>query len=245
MVVEKTSAQSNRIYTYENIGWLNTFATFNLNPKFGIHTEYQFRRHDLVKNWQQSLLRVGVNYKPREKVLFRLGYAFVETFPYGEIPINSMGKDFTEHRVFEVLQLNQKEGKFEFLHRFMLEQRFIGRYSSNQLNNEDEFPFYNRMRYMLRVQLPLRGNEIKDKTPYLAVYDEIFIGFGKNVVENVFDQNRVGLMLGYSFNKNTRIEAGYLSQIIQFGREINGKNAFQNNQGFIVNANFNLNIYKN
>jgi len=31
--------------------------------------------------------------------------------------------------------------------------------------------------------MPLRGAEIKNKTSYSAAYNEIFIGFGKNVNE--------------------------------------------------------------
>jgi hypothetical protein len=34
------------------------------------------------------------------------------------------------------------------------------------------------------------------------------------------------------------VEAGYLNQVVQFGRQINGRNVFQNNHGLIVNANF-------
>ena len=77
----------------------------------------------------------------------------------------------------------------------MLEQRFVGRYSSPTLNSEDEYLFLNRFRYMFRIQMPLKGKSIKDKIPYLSLYDELFIGFGPNVNENVFDQNRIGLLL--------------------------------------------------
>ena len=95
---------------------------------------------------------------------------------------------------------------------------------------------------MFRLQVPLKGKEIKDKTPYLATYDEIFIGFGKNVNENIFDQNRFGILLGYRFNPSIRIEAGYLNQILQLGREVNNRNVFQQNNGIIVNANFNFDL---
>jgi len=97
---------------------------------------------------------------------------------------------------------------------------------------------------MVRLQVPLKGKEIEDKTPYLALYDEIFIGFGENVNANVFDQNRIGVLLGYRFNKKLRIEGGYLNQTIQFGRQINGQNVFQNNNGLIINANFNIDLTK-
>lgn len=62
---------------------------------------------------------------------------------------------------------------------------------------------------MFRIQLPLKGNSINNKTPYIALYDEVFVGFGKNVNENIFDQNRLGILLGYKLNNSFRIEAGY------------------------------------
>jgi len=236
--------QNNRITTNNNIGWYNFFGTFKISEKFGIHTEYQWRRNEMITEWQQSLLRVGLNYNLNSRVQFRIGYGWIETYPYGEIPLNGMGRDFTEHRIFEMVQLNHKEGIVDFSHRFMLEQRFVGRYSSINETTEDEFPLLNRIRYMVRVQVPLKGNEIKDKTPYLAFYDEVFIGFGKNVNMNVFDQNRIGILLGYRFNKNIRIEGGYLNQTVQLGRQIEGKNVFQNNNGVILNTNLNFDLTK-
>jgi opacity protein-like surface antigen len=234
--------QNNRINTNNNIGWYNYFGTFKVSDKFGIHSEYQWRRNNFINNWQQGLLRVGINYNLNPRVLFRVGYAWIETFPYGEIPLNGLGRDFTEHRIFEMVQLSHKEGIVDFSHRFILEQRFVGRYSSAIVTSEDEFPLLNRMRYMVRLQVPLKGKEIKDKTPYVAVYNEVFVGFGENVNANVFDQNRIGILLGYRFNKNFRIEGGYLNQTLQYGRQINGQNVFQNNNGFIINSNFNFDL---
>ena len=237
-------AQNTRLNHYNTIGWYNSFGTFKLSDKFGLHTEYQWRRNNIITDWQQSVLKVGLNYNLNPRVLFRVGYAWIETFPYGEYPINSLGRDFTEHRVFEMVQLSHKEGIVDLLHRFMLEQRFVGRYSTANLPKEDEFPLVNRMRYMIRLQVPLIGKEIKDKTPYVAVYDEILIGFGKNVSANIFDQNRMGTLVGYRFNKNVKIETGYINQVLQFGRQINGQNVFQHNNGLIVNANFNIALTK-
>jgi hypothetical protein len=93
---------------------------------------------------------------------------------------------------------------------------------------------------MARMQVPLKGKEVKDRTPYMALYDEVFIGFGRNVNANVFDQNRFGLLFGYRFSKQFRLEGGYLSQILQFGREINGQDVFQHNNGIIINALVNI-----
>ncbi len=237
-------SQNTRISNYNNIGWYGYFGNFKLDKKWSIHTEYQWRRDDYISYWQQSLMRLGLNYQIHPKVQLRAGYAWIETFPYGEIPLNGMGKDFTEHRLYEMATINDKVSILELSHRFMLEQRFVGRYSNATLNSEDEFPFLNRMRYMLRLQIPLKGNEIKDKTPYLATYDEVLVGFGNNVNENVFDQNRFGFLFGYRFNSSFRLEGGFLSQIVQLGREVNGRNVFQYNNGLVINSNFNFDLSK-
>lgn len=96
---------------------------------------------------------------------------------------------------------------------------------------------------MYRMQIPLKGKIIDNKTPYAAVYDEVFIGFGKNVNENVFDQNRVGLLLGYQFSPKLKMEGGYISQVAQLPREVNGRNVFQYNNGFIFSVMVNANLH--
>ena len=235
-----TFGQNNRINTYNSIGWYNYFGAFKLSSKLGVHTEYQWRRNNIITDWEQSLLRVGINYNRNPNVLFRIGYAWIETFPYGEFPINGLGREFTEHRIFQMAQVSHKEGAVDLSHRFMLEQRLVGKYSSLDVTKEDEFPLLHRARYMVKLQVPIT----KKNNLYAALYDEIFIGFGKNVNANIFDQNRLGILLGYKFNKSIKIEFGYLNQTLQLGRLIGGQNVFQNNNGLIVNSIFNFDFTK-
>ncbi len=245
-ITNTANAQNTRLNDHNNIGWFAGFATLKFSDKWSAHTEYQWRRENYIQHWQQSLLRLGLNYQLMPKVQLRLGYAWIETFAYGEYPLNSFGKDFTEHRIFQMATLKDDLGRLSVSHRFMLEQRWLGRYSSPELQKEDEFPLLQRLRYMFRMQYPLQGKTLDNNEFYAAAYDEIFIGFGKNVNENVFDQNRIGLLIGYRFNKKCSIEAGYLNQIVQFSREITlpgtntGRNLFQHNSGFIINSYFNL-----
>lgn len=240
-ILSYCGAQNIRANDHNTIGWFNYFGTIKLNTKLSLHTEYQWRRDAIVTNWQQSLLRTGINYQINSKTQLRVGYAWIETFAYGDVAINAFDRDFTEHRLYQMLTMTDKIGFVEFSHRFMLEQRWVGRYSSADLTIEDEFPLLNRARYMFRLQFPLKGNEVKDRTPYLAIYDEIMIGFGKNVGENIFDQNRIGILLGYRFSPKARLEAGYINQILQIGREINSQNLFQYNNGIIINTIFQFN----
>jgi hypothetical protein len=240
LLLNTVFAQNTRLQDRNQIGWFGYFGNFKIAKQYSIHSEYQWRRDNYINDKQQGLFRVGLNYQANAKIQLRIGYAWIETYPYGDFPINGQGKDFTEHRIFQMVTLTDKISKVEVSHRFMLEQRFVGRYTKPELAVEDDYLFLNRLRYMLRIQMPLKGNEITNKTPYLAAYNEVFIGFGENVNENIFDQNRVGLLLGYKFNSNFRVEGGYLNQTVQLGREIEQRNVFQNNNGFVINTFINV-----
>jgi len=231
-------SQNTRIKDSNSIGWYAFIGSVKLDDKWSLAGDIQFRRDNVISDPQQNLFRLGLNRLIYPGVNIRAGYALAETFNYGDIPLNNLGRQFTEHRAYEMLGLSNKVGIAENTHRFMLEQRWIGRYSDASLEKEDEYVYTNRFRYMFRAQIPLKGREITDNTPYAAVYDEVFVGFGKNVNENVFDQNRLGLLIGYRFSPKVRIEGGFLSQIVQLGREVGGRNAFQYNNGLIISTNF-------
>lgn len=239
-----TSAQNTRINDYNTIGWFTNNTTIKFNSKWSVHLEYQWRREHIVTSWQQSLFRTGINYQANNKLLVRVGYAFAGTYNYGDYPLQAAGKYFPENRAFEMVTLSDNSGRIETSHRFMLEQRWIGRYTDPMLEKTDATTFVNRFRYMYRMQMALGKKKIVDKTPYAAIYDEVAIGFGKNVNANVFDQNRLGIIIGYRFNRTFRLEGGYLSQIVQLGRLINNRNVFQYNSGIILNTYINLDFSK-
>jgi len=140
---------------------------------------------------------------------------------------------FPAHRVYEQVVVTANVGKLTVLQRLRLEQRWLGRYASMNTVTPS-YVFLNRLRYMPRLDIPL------GEKWYTAFYNEIFIGFGRNLGENVFDQNRVSILIGYKANKNFRAEAGFLNQTVQLGREIENKNVFQFNNGIIINTYLNF-----
>jgi len=222
-----------RLFENNTIGWYNYFGTIRLSDKWSAHTEFQWRRDELIQSRQQELTRIGINYQAAPNLQLRAGYAWIETAAYGGLPLNAFGKSFTEHRTYQMATVNQSLGTVQLSHRYMVEQRWVGRYSSPSEETEDVFPLTHRLRYMVRAQ-----KSFGPKAPYLAAYNEVMVQFGKNVGENVFDQNRLALLVGYTFSPTVRIEGGYLNQTLQFGREILGSNYFQTNHGLIVNSYF-------
>lgn len=246
--IKTLTAQDYRAQDKNYIGWYTTNATVKFHKKWSGYIEYQWRRNDFGKTWQQSLLRMGINYHLNPNAFIRVGYAWAETYPYGDHAVNSFGKEFTEHRMYESIVTNSKVGNRVLLtNRYMLEQRWLDKFiqdTTTKVVSKDGYSFVNRIRYMGRIDIPLIGNTLEKKEPYVAAYDEILIGFGKNVKENILDQNRIGALVGFKINDNIKVEGGYFNQILQLGREINGKNLYQYNQGFIANVVMNFDATK-
>jgi hypothetical protein len=232
----KKSYSQNRLRTDNTIVWLNNFHTINIDKHWAILAEYQWRRTEGLKSWQQSLLRGGVQYKFNNGVSVLAGYGWIETFPYGDYP-PAASQPFPEHRIYEQVTWNDNIGRLQLNHRIRLEQRFLGALNPQAEGDREitRWNYLNRLRYQLRAALPINHATMADKTWYAAVFDEVFIGFGKNVNANIFDQNRVGILLGYKLNKRFSLEGGYLNQTVQQPQPVSGKPVFQYNNGVILN----------
>jgi hypothetical protein len=102
---------------------------------------------------------------------------------------------------------------------------------------EDWF-FLHRFRYQFRTQYPFWTKGVKQL--YGVAADEIFIGAGKNLGTNIFDQNRIFLLLGFKLNKKITIEGGYFNQTLQQGRRINNSTIMQRNNGVVLGSFLNL-----
>lgn len=222
-----SNAQNDRLSDYNNTNWVQLFNAIKLDKKWSLHVEYQWRRESGLKNWQQSLFRFGVNRKLNDQVTVHLGYGWIETFPYGDFPIASAGT-FPEHRIYEQISFRQPIKKWTLTHRFRMEQRWLGRVQPGTGRKIEAWTFLHRFRYQFKAQLAISTKW------YAVAADEIFIGAGKNVGINIFDQNRIFLSAGYKLNQTVSIEAGYFNQTLQQGRRINNKSIVQRNNG--INA---------
>ncbi len=192
-------------------GWYMYFGNHRLSERWGVHSEYQWRRHGFVEHWMQSLVRIGVNHHLPGGVIISSGYGWIRSFPYGEQPIPA---EFDEHRLWQQLVFGQQIGRFHFQHRYRLEQRWMEQ--KTLVEGGDDFErmgmiFRQRMRYRFFVSIPLIGPELSDNSLFLALYDEPFIQFGSNIGLNVLDQNRLYAALGWRIDKNRNVQIGYLN----------------------------------
>ena len=176
--------------------WYMYFGMNRLAERWSLHTEAQWRFYEVERNFNQLLLRTGINYHIDKTTIATLGYAYIDTDPTFEDipPVDSpfAGNQISENRIFQQFILTNKVWEFNFEHRYRLEQRFI--------NYEGENTTLHRARYRLQVTLPLTDSF------FINLYDEIFI----NLQDELFGQNRLYAAFGVRITENSSIQIGYL-----------------------------------
>lgn len=193
-------AVSKPVYSQKNdVGnWLIYFGNKQINEKWNLHHEVQYRNFNFIGDTEQLLFRAGLGYNLSENNNnLLLGYGFIYNEPY--IGSSEDKRNFNEHRIYQQFITRQNYNKLSLQHRYRFEQRFI----------EDDFKL--RLRYFLGLNYSLTQKETLDNTFYLSMYNEVFA----NTERNYFDRNRLYGGLGYRFSKNVRSEIGFMNQTLQ------------------------------
>ena len=241
-----SQAQQYRIIDRNTIGWYTYNGDHKIAKRWTIHIEYQWRRIDFIQSWQQQLARLGTNYKLSERVKVGGGYTFLMTYPYGDYPVASMGVPTLEHRAHEEIHISDQLGRLQLSHRFRLDQRWLSVAADVNPDRIIDWEYQNRARYQISASFPLAGPTTEPGELYLNFFDEIFVGFGRNVENNIFNQNRISGGLGYQIRDNLQLELNYLNQITQHPESdpLTNKPVFEINHGFRLNLNYNLDFTK-
>ncbi len=170
--------------------WYMYFGANKVSERFSIHSEAQFRYYETTSNFNQLLLRIGLNCHISSEAIATIGYGFIETDrSFEDIPNENK---LLENRIFEQFILKNKVWELLFEHRFRFEQRFLNSGTSSDTQH--------RARYRLQITLPLTN------TFFLNFYDEIFL----NLQDEIFGQNRLYAALGINIVENLSLQLGYL-----------------------------------
>ena len=183
--------------------WYMYFGMNRVSERFSVHTEAQFRYFETSENFNQLLLRTGLNYHINPDAIATFGYAYIDTDPtfdddqFEDAPL--IINDIREHRIFQQFILKNKVWEFLFEHRYRLEQRFLNNKSLEPFT-DDATTTEHRARYRIQMTLPLTD------IFFLNFYDELFI----NLQDNLFGQNRLYGALGLHLTNDSSVQLGYL-----------------------------------
>ena len=237
--------QSARLNDFHSLAWVVYEGDHKLAQKWALHTEYQWRRVDWLRDPQQQLARLGLVRTLSDRVKASAGYTYFQSHRYGayaEVP----GQAEPEHRLYEDISLADKLGRLGLSQRIRLEQRWLGARNQRGEGPVQTWEYQNRIRYQLAAEFPLQGPTIGDGEFYLNAFDELFIGFGQNVGDNVFNQNRLSGGVGYQFTSDAKLELNYLYQVRSHSEPdaASGQPVVELNQGVRLNVVYNLDFTK-
>ncbi|RPD50076.1 DUF2490 domain-containing protein [Hymenobacter sediminis] len=190
--------------------WLMFFSDSRLSKRWGLHAEAQLIRARTAELDWQNVVRLGVNYHAANVLVLSGGYAHSRSYLEAGYPAPVSAP---EHRLYQQVQLQDDKSRVKFQHRYRLEQRWV------QLMPMRSYTYLNRMRYQLRLALPLIGRELVPGVPFAVVSDEVFLGFGRQETNSLIKQNRAYAGLGYQISKASSVEVGYLNQLVQLRQE--------------------------
>jgi hypothetical protein len=189
---------------HQNTGWLFLMNSTKFNDKWGAHFDLQLRSSDEYKNLRNLLIRPGLTYHFNSTNNLTLGYLFTQTYTPG-------AESITENRVWEQFIHTHKIKSVAVTHRLRLEQRFIEKIAADDV-------FAQRLRYFFRFLIPLKKDaQAFEKGLFAAVQNEVFLNIQnkENINNDLFDQNRIYLALGYRLQKKIDFEVGYMNQAIK------------------------------
>jgi hypothetical protein len=203
-------AQSPRRVDDEAATWIAYTGIHPLSPNWRLQLEAQLRQTEGVVQPQQRLFRTALLRVLSSSVRVGAGYAFTHTYPPEEFVTNP--QPVNEQRLYQQLDLSQPVGPVHLDHRYRLEQRWNQRLATP--TTDAGWTYTNRARYLVRGFVAPGGGTPEDGESYFVASDEVFINFGGNVRNNVFDQNRLFAGVGHRWSRAFTAEIGYMNQLL-------------------------------
>ena len=191
--------------------WLAYFNQTRLNARWGLWGDFQMRtREEFTDHFSTGIARAGITYLIDDNVRLTMGYGFINHYPVNAAVTVSQ----PEHRPWQQVQWFTKNKRTRMMQYIRLEERYRRRYLSNT-ELADSYTFNFRLRYNFLYQIPLHAKGLIPKKLSAIINDELHINFGKQIVNNYFDQNRFFLGLNYAIDASNNLQFGYLNTFIQ------------------------------
>jgi len=205
-----TNAQVKQTETV-NQTWLGYLNQTRFSNKWGMWTDLHLRtKEDFTTNFSTGIIRLGLTYYINDVTKFTLGYAYVNHFPADAHKKISQ----PEHRPWQQIQWHTKYGKKRMMQWFRLEERYRRKILNDSIL-ADGSSFNWKLRYNIWYEIPLSKKGIVPKAWSFIINDELHINFGKQIVNNYFDQNRFFLGLKYQLTEQNNLQFGYSNVFVQ------------------------------
>lgn len=192
--------------SHTNQQWFQYYNKWKFAEKITCLSDGSFRMKDCFTETSLMLLRAGCAYSVTKNIAISGGPAI--TLSYFNNQLSRM-----EIRGWQEFNFSPEYNSVTLGNRFRLEERYFKKIRSNEI--QPNYNFNYRLRYRFLLSLPLDRDKFGEKRFSLNVGDEIFINFGREIIYNTFDSNRIIAGLNYQLNKSCSIALTYVNQFSQ------------------------------
>lgn len=192
--------------TTRPLSWNSYFNTLQFSPKWSLTTDVSERFFLDGGKQYQFFLRTMANYSLGQNWSAGAGFGYIRS--HTSDPASTSTLAVPELRPFEELSYKQKFNKITLSHRYRIEERYIRKTASDKLIDGYNFNF--RFRYQFTFDYNLYTSKGKSQMLNFKAGDEVMVNAGKNIVTNMFDQNRLIVGFNYQPIKDFNVQLDYM-----------------------------------
>jgi hypothetical protein len=198
-----------------SVFWNKTEINEIFKNNWGLGADFVFRTKSGIDNNNMFSKRLRESFRPWIHYQFSL-YSRISISPIGlmytheyegkesDLLRNPYGELRSTIQFFN--HSKQLNGKLMHTWRYRYELRYQSPFTENER-------FFSRFRFRYRIRYVLTGNDFyANNIWYLAASNEIGLNFGKSVVYNIFNQNRLYLGVGVRVKNTLRLELRYINR---------------------------------
>jgi hypothetical protein len=203
---------------YAQQTWLDYLNQNRYSKQWGSWIDLQLKLSDsYYKSFYATESTLGGTYYTKNNLKLVGALTYVDQ-------VHSTGTYYrlVEYRPWQMVQLNTESANSKTLQWLRLEERF----KQTAINDAPSTHYDNtyRLRYYFLKQIPLTSHPYQKGSFSFVVSNEIYFNFGKSIVYNTFDQNRLSLGFYYYLNKDNIFQFGYTG----INQQLNAKNSISN-----------------
>ncbi|WKN41144.1 DUF2490 domain-containing protein [Tunicatimonas pelagia] len=215
-------AQTEKQIIQNDHAWISVNNLYQLTNRWGVLSDTHIRRTNFIGAPSFYFIRGGVQYSIKRNLRVAGGYAHLWLASLNEEPWENY---LNENRIYQQVSFSHRYPGVNTLFRVRNEQRiFNTRVNGESLN--DHYIIH-RVRMLLSASIPFREG---GRTQFLLA-DEMHLNFGKKVVFNTFNQNRLTVGIKYRMSPQWSLDTGYM-MVFQ-----------QRNSGFEYNLNHTFRLF--
>ncbi|GAA4281717.1 DUF2490 domain-containing protein [Gaetbulibacter aestuarii] len=172
--------------------WYMIDGNHQISKRISLKTGLQLRTFEPLDNINLMFYYTGVNYHLKNKSMFTLAYCYLDI----DKTFSSVGTSHLfENRFYEQYYI-KSTALLPINHRIRLEQRIFNYQHSHNVKH--------RMRYRIGSKI------ILNKSLFISASNEFFFNFQ----DQIMDENRFQICLGFNISKSANIQLGYLNHEI-------------------------------